>query len=161
MNQPRAGFLRRLAALFFDCVALEILGSLALLPLAGRLNVNPEEIADQLIRGEGWEAAVFLLIYSLVLLGLWGFYFTFFIGWSGQTPGKKLLGIRVVRTDGSPVDYATAFNRFIGYTISGGVFLIGFLWALFDRNGQTWHDKMARTMVIRNESTQLNSQDKR
>ena len=78
-------------------------------------------------------------------------YFTYF--WSaagkGQTLGSRALNIRVVKTDGSYLDYVGAFLRFIGFFISCIVFLIGVIWAAFDAQKQGWHDKIASTYVVR------------
>src|SRR4030066_2337058 len=41
------------------------------------------------------------------------FYFTFFTGWEGQTPGKKLMGLRVITMTGESVGYGRALLRFI------------------------------------------------
>ncbi|TNF50636.1 RDD family protein [bacterium] len=75
--------------------------------------------------------------------------FTVLIGDSGQTLGKKLLGVCVVQTDGLPVSYSRALGRTVGYYISSLFFGLGFLWALWDGNNQTWHDKLAGTLVVR------------
>jgi uncharacterized RDD family membrane protein YckC len=84
---------------------------------------------------------------SIVLIIL---YFTLLTGDAGQTLAKSLLGIRVVRTDGTNVSYGRAFARSLGYFLSifFGTFL-GFIWVLWDRKNQTWHDKIAGTVVIR------------
>ena len=78
-------------------------------------------------------------------------YFTYF--WSaaakGQTIGSKALNIRVVKTDGSFLDYTGAFLRFIGFVISAVALLLGFIWAAFDAHKQGWHDKIAGTYVVR------------
>jgi len=78
-------------------------------------------------------------------------YFTYF--WSaagkGQTLGSRALNIRVVKTDGSYLDYGGAFLRFIGFIISCAVFLIGVIWAAFDAHKQGWHDKIANTYVVK------------
>ena len=78
-------------------------------------------------------------------------YFTYF--WSaagkGQTLGSRALNIRVVKTDGSYLDYAGAFLRYIGFVISCVVFFIGVIWAAFDAQKQGWHDKIARTYVVK------------
>jgi uncharacterized RDD family membrane protein YckC len=78
-------------------------------------------------------------------------YFTYF--WSaagkGQTLGSRALNIRVVKTDGSYLDYPGAFLRYIGFVISGAVFLIGLIWAAFDAQKQGWHDKIAGTYVVK------------
>jgi uncharacterized RDD family membrane protein YckC len=78
-------------------------------------------------------------------------YLTYF--WSaagkGQTLGSRALNIRVVKTDGSYLDYGGAFLRYIGFVISCAVFFIGVIWAAFDAQKQGWHDKIASTYVVR------------
>jgi uncharacterized RDD family membrane protein YckC len=59
-----------------------------------------------------------------------------------------LMGIRVVKTDRSPIDTGTTILREIGYYISIAT-VIGLLWAMFDADNQTWHDKIAGTYVVR------------
>ena len=73
---------------------------------------------------------------------------------SGQTWGKKMVGIRVVLADGSPPGWGRAFMRqvvgvgieaVLMYAIIG---LVSYLWPLWDKNHQTWHDKIAGTYVV-------------
>jgi uncharacterized RDD family membrane protein YckC len=67
----------------------------------------------------------------------------------GATPGKKLLGIRVIKEDGRHAGFLTMlFREWIGKWISGLIASLGFLWILFDRDKQGWHDKFASTYVI-------------
>ena len=89
-------------------------------------------------------AGIFLAGFVLAFAFL---YFVFFCILAGQTPGKRLAGVRVVRTSGQPVTFGVALRRFIGYFISGILFL-GFLWVLLDARRQGWHDKIAGTYVI-------------
>jgi uncharacterized RDD family membrane protein YckC len=78
-------------------------------------------------------------------------YFTAFLAMMrGQTPGKRLLGIRVIRLDGKPLGWWIAFERFGGYAASFSVGLMGFFQILWDRNRQGLHDKACETVVIRN-----------
>ena len=65
---------------------------------------------------------------------------------SGQTPGKRVLGARVMRTDGTRLRLGNALRRQVGYWISG-IFCLGFLWILFDNRRQGFHDKLAGTIV--------------
>lgn len=67
----------------------------------------------------------------------------------GQTPGKFAVGIRVIKTDGAEISDVDALIRAIGYNVSAMLFGLGFIWAFFDKNNQSWHDKMARTYVVR------------
>lgn len=67
----------------------------------------------------------------------------------GQTPGKRIMNIRIVRVSGEPLDYAAVLVRYIGYYINTFVFGIGWLWALFNDKSQGWHDLLAGTYVVR------------
>ncbi len=151
MEGSKAGFFRRWVAFLIDIVILDLLGALITTPLQDRFGLNWERILETLSVGEEMSTpgVTFLWIYFAVSAILWGFYFTCFIGLCGQTPGKKLLRLRVVQDDGSAPDWTTAFQRFLGYLVSGSVFFLGFLWALFDKDNQTWHDKLSHTKVIR------------
>jgi uncharacterized RDD family membrane protein YckC len=75
-------------------------------------------------------------------------YYTLFLGRSGQTPGKKLFGIKVIRTDGDPVTHGQALVRTLGYYINMFTLQIGFLWVAFDPRKQGLHDKIAGTLEI-------------
>ena len=66
---------------------------------------------------------------------------------NGQTPGKLLMKIRVIKVDGSPISDSDAVLRYIG-TLINYVGFIGWLWALIDDHRQGWHDKLARTYVV-------------
>ncbi|MGI8803535.1 MAG: RDD family protein [Solirubrobacteraceae bacterium] len=70
-------------------------------------------------------------------------------GATGQTLGERALGIRVVdaNTDG-PIGYPRAFVRYIGKIVSAIPIFLGYLWMLWDREKQTWHDKMAGDVVV-------------
>ncbi|MFT9848393.1 RDD family protein [Aneurinibacillus sp. REN35] len=79
------------------------------------------------------------LLYYIVLTGLWG-----------QTLGKMVVGVRVVRTSGSIAGWgAIVLRETIGKIVSAIVLLLGYIWAGFDKRKQGWHDKMADTVVIK------------
>lgn len=67
----------------------------------------------------------------------------------GRTPGKRLLGLRIVGRDGGPVPLPRLLLRTACYGVSAAPAMLGFLWALFDARGQAFHDKIAETVVIR------------
>jgi len=80
-------------------------------------------------------------------------YYVAFTALYGATPGKMLLGIRVVKTDGRPVDWLTAFMReVVGKTLSALLLGLGYLWAFFHSKRQAWHDLIADTLVVHRES---------
>ncbi len=78
-------------------------------------------------------------------------YFVYFIGKRGQTIGKKALGIKVINTETQEAPgYLHAFLReTIGKAISTMFFSLGYLWMLWDSQKQTWHDKIANTIVVK------------
>ena len=83
-------------------------------------------------------------------VGWWTMYFAILMPWmKGATPGKKLMGIRVVRLDGQPVTWWHAFERAGGYAAGLATGLLGFAQILWDPNRQAIHDRVAGTVVVR------------
>ena len=66
-------------------------------------------------------------------------------GWS---PGKKYVGLRIVREDGLPPGLTYGLVRTAGAFVSRNIFLLGYLWAKWDRKSQTLHDKLSGTYVV-------------
>lgn len=81
-------------------------------------------------------------------------YFTSFITWRGTTLGGMVLGLRVVRIDGRPIDRTVALVRAIAAILSGLCIGIGWFWACWDERRQTWHDRLAGTVVVRDDHIQ-------
>ncbi len=77
------------------------------------------------------------------------YYLISWVKFDGATIGKKLAGIKIVRVDGSPITVGTAIMRIIGYGISALVIGLGYLWVIWDKNKQGWHDKIAKTYVVK------------
>ena len=69
--------------------------------------------------------------------------------WNGRTPGRRLLGIRLVDRTGLAPTPGRAITRAALAVVSFVPFLAGFWLALFDRRGQTLHDKLTQTFVVR------------
>jgi len=92
------------------------------------------QLIDQLGLAFGWAS-----VYFAVLLP-W---------WKGQTVGKRLLGVRVLRLDGEPISWWLAFERTGGYAAGFATGLLGFAQVYWDPNRQGIHDKIAGTVVIR------------
>jgi uncharacterized RDD family membrane protein YckC len=70
-------------------------------------------------------------------------------GPSGQTLGKRALGIRVMDFEtGGPLGFARAAVRHLGRGVSGIVLGIGYLSMLWDRERRTWHDKLSDSVVV-------------
>ncbi|MGD0274705.1 MAG: RDD family protein [Syntrophales bacterium] len=142
-------FWRRLLAMMVDGVILTLIISTLFItgiivfgigvafPLSGDL---PEWSSGLFIK--------FLVLFWITASIIKMIYFVYFIGTTGQTPGKMFMGLRVVQQNGDPMTFGLAFLRWVGYIISGLCFYLGFLWILFDYRKQGWHDKIAGTVVI-------------
>lgn len=87
------------------------------------------------------------------LIGV-GYQWFFLTRNNGQTPGKMLMKIRVIKVDGSQITEVDAALRYVGYLINSAVVMLGWLWAFWDPNQQGWHDKLARTYVVQAEDSE-------
>lgn len=121
---PRAGFWMRFGAAFIDGLLISIV-------------TVPFTFIDP---------AVYYVVNILVAVC----YYTVLEGGpTGQTVGKRALGIRVIDlARGGPIGYGRGFIRYIGRYASTIVFLLGYFWMLWDKEKQTWHDKLAGSVVV-------------
>lgn len=91
-----------------------------------------------------------LLISVLIAVAIQFSYFGYFWSKKGKTIGMGMMNIRVLTNEGENMSFVMAgFRGTVGYSISGMVFYLGFLWMLFDDNKQTWHDLMFGTQVVK------------
>lgn len=90
-------------------------------------------IIDDLGLGFGWAALYFS---------------AFTARWNGKTPGKRLMNIRVLQLDGTPLSMWDSFGRFGGYAAGTATGLLGFLQVYWDPNRQAIQDKISATVVI-------------
>lgn len=85
--------------------------------------------------------ALFLLWLSIYHVAFWAL--------RGTTIGGIVCGLKVVRLDDRPVDWIVAVVRCLGAFLSFIVIGIGFVWVAFDKEKQSWHDKIAGTVIVR------------
>jgi uncharacterized RDD family membrane protein YckC len=141
----KAGFWLRGVAFLVDVILVALLGTggAILVDLAvqtgGMISSAPEA-------GLEWldTTATSLLAVLMALC-----YFTLFVGLRGQTPGKMLLGLKIIRTTGEEVGYGRALVRWIGQCLGLLPLGLGFLLVAFSRRKQALHDKIAGTDVVR------------
>jgi uncharacterized RDD family membrane protein YckC len=89
-----------------------------------------------------------MVVYLFVVL-IQFLYYGYFWSRSGQSPGKRLLQARVESSSGGSISFIRAGLRgTLGYWLSGLLFGLGFIWAIFDANNETWHDKIFGTRVV-------------
>ncbi len=160
-RQVRAGFWRRTAATLVDALFLAAVYaavSLGLLVATGILAA----VRAQVPAVYGDPAALFQVVGSalsphLALLAI--AQLVFFVAailyqplchalW-GKTLGKKVLGLRLVTSDGGRVGPGRALARYLALMLSLAPFGLGCLWIAWDPGKQGWHDRLAGTAVIK------------
>jgi uncharacterized RDD family membrane protein YckC len=136
------GFGERLIAYIIDAVIVSVV--VGVVAAIGATAIGLGAAGDS---GLAIATGAFVLAVAIVVsIG----YFPWFWVRSGQTPGLRTMGLRVVRdVDGGPVDWLHAFLRLFGYWISATVFYLGFIWILIDQRKRGWSDLIAGTVVIR------------
>ena len=92
--------------------------------------------------------ATVVLVLSVTFLEF--LYFGFLWSTLGKTIGMSIFDIMVVRSTGDRIGFFRAGLRgTVGYWISGLIFGLGYIWALFDSDRQAWHDKIFDTVVVK------------
>jgi len=74
-------------------------------------------------------------------------YFGLFTIFGGTTPGMMMRGLQVASFSGESPSARQYLLRFTGYMLSAGTLFLGFLWALWDEDTLTWHDRLSRTYL--------------
>lgn len=115
---------------------------------ANSLEMDPTTNQVTTTGGSGIGMIIYLLGFVVAIgLGLWLKYQE---GTTGQTVGKKVLGIKTVKEEtGEYIGFGMAFVRYLCHIIDGLPCYIGFLWPLWDAKRQTFADKIVGTVVVR------------
>ena len=124
------------------CAAALVAVSVAVLLLGGSLSL----VSD---RGASWGAAVLFLAQFVIL---WGYYVLFEGFMDGQTPGKRLHQLRVVRDGGYSVTFGVSAVRNLVRMIDmqpGVFYLVGMTSLFFTKRGRRLGDLVAGTIVVR------------
>ena len=135
-----AGFVSRLAAFVLDLLTLAIGSSAAVWV------VNATETLLVPFETLGVRDAVYRALAAA--FPLWLAYFAGLWWLTGQTLGKRVLGLRLVSRDGGRVPLARAIARCGGYVLSALPLYLGFVWVLFDPDRCAWHDRLTGTRVV-------------
>ncbi len=95
-------------------------------------------------------SALTILLLLLIFFTQWVYFFLFEWRWNGQTPGKRLLHLRVIKMDGAPVSWVDVLLRNLARPIDafGPMGLLGLLLIFVTPRAQRLGDMMARTLVI-------------
>ncbi len=171
-----ATFLQRLAAYAIDKVLFSLPLFILALVLLFSLLVGVEVVETEVVEtgndvlvivgrdsSEAWGIGGLREVMIAVSLGSLAVFAAYVIWWllalrRGQTPGKQLVGIRVIKSNGELSGWGYTFLRelvikgLVGGFLSGmsaGIYwVVDHLWPLFDSDRQALHDKMVDTLVV-------------
>ncbi len=129
---PRASFGKRLLAIILDGVLLSIVNFIVGFIFGAALGESGGALASVL-------SIVIAIAYFGILEG----------GETGQTLGKRALGIRVIDFNaGGPIGVGRAIIRYLARILSTIPLFLGYFWMLWDDQSQTWHDKLSTAVVV-------------
>ena len=132
-----ASFGRRLLAILVDGIFLNLITIPLVIAFYGVESLTSTESSG----GLGQFFITWLLPAAITI----GFWLTL-----AATPGKLLAGIRVVHAEtGERLTFSQAVIRYLGYIVSFVPLLVGYFWMLKHPRKQTWHDLLAKSVVIR------------
>jgi uncharacterized RDD family membrane protein YckC len=135
-----AGFGSRTVAYLVDAIPLSFVGGAFPYLVINTNYASTTNAGQQVTSGAGGSVLV-SLIYFVVFWSEFG---------GGRTLGMRLLGLKVVREqDMTQLGVATALVRWVGLWVSFALCFVGVIWVAFDSRHQGWHDKLARTLVVR------------
>ena len=148
-----AGIGSRSAAAAVD-VLIQAFGVIVLAALLVGLGLGLQGLRVVRQSGDGADTLTVILVAVFVVglfVVLWGYYLVFEIAWSGQTPGKRLLGIRAIRENGYPLRPGDAMVRNLVRIVDGPPFmyLVGILVMLLNSRSKRFGDFAAGTVVVR------------
>lgn len=128
---------------------------------ARALAMTVDTLVQYVVLGLGFVAFTYLLsdaseiapaVWIVGVFAIHWFYFVAFeLAWSGQTPGKRLVGIRVVRAGGYPVTWVSVLARNLVRVIDAlpGVYGVGLIAVFCEPERRRLGDLVARTLVVR------------
>ena len=140
------GFWIRFVARIIDSVILGIVFSIVSIPLGALLGISVTSIGDPTRQTTALMGLVGL--YLVLSIGLNFAYEVYFVSTRGGTPGKLVLGLKIVHPDGSMLTAGQATGRFFAYLLNSFTFFIGFIIAGFDDQKRALHDRICNTRVI-------------
>lgn len=146
-----AGFWSRFGAVLLDTLILSPFGILARIVLTnGKKEIRVCSFNANLyckVPTSSTRSLYWLIVLAGFVAAI--LYYGLMEGRTGQTIGKRALGIKVLDTStGTPIGVGRAIGRHFAKILSAIPCLLGYLWMLWDPNKQTWHDKIVRSYVV-------------
>ncbi len=112
------------------------------------LGLTPSELYDKY---KSWAVAVSLL---LIFIINYGYFIIFEMTMNGKTPGKKIFGLRTIRTNGQPIAFKHSVIRNL-FRVIVDVYGVGVILIFFTNNHKRLGDYLASTMVVAEEKREV------
>jgi uncharacterized RDD family membrane protein YckC len=130
-----AGFIPRVIAYIIDSIFISLIALIIGMSIGIAMDLDNMAIFEVSYTASG-------IVTLFYLIPFWAM--------MGGTPGKILLGMRIVSSNGSVngIGWGRAILRLLGYFVSTLPCYLGFFWIIFDSNNESWHDKISRTYVV-------------
>jgi uncharacterized RDD family membrane protein YckC len=95
-----------------------------------------------------WVYAIFGIIAAIFY---WGYYIFFEMLWNGQSPGKRWVGLRVIRSDGTPITLSESLIRNLARLVDflPAAYGVGIVTMFIDKQSRRLGDLAAGTLVVR------------
>lgn len=148
-----AGFWIRVLGYLIDAIVLGVIGAILQMSLFRSMIAMP-----RIQTGVPPDPAVFASMFGmmglvyLLQLAIAGCYEAFFLANLAATPGKLVIGVKVLRPDGSRVSLGRAFGRYFAKILSFLIFFIGVIIVGFDSQKRGLHDMICDTRVVKSRS---------
>lgn len=86
---------------------------------------------------------------QIMLFVVFTAYFVWMNGMYGATVGKMVMKLKITKENGAKISYSDALVREITSYLSFVVLFLGYLNVIWDKKKQGWHDKIAKTLVVK------------
>lgn len=133
-----AGFWRRFWASLLDALLIWVITGPILVAVYGW-----EYFSSEALIAGPTDFLVAWVLPSIAVILFWIY--------KAATPGKMAIGAKIIAVDGGPATTAQLIGRYFAYIPSTLPLFLGFIWVAFDARKQGWHDKLAGTLVVRQE----------
>lgn len=134
-----AGFWIRFGAYLIDAIIVGVASNIVVMPVSfAMIRSSDNPMANLGLQG------ILMLFQIALACG----YFGYFLSTKGATPGKLLLGLKVIRSDGSGITFGRGVARYLAQIVSGIILAIGYIIAAFDAERRALHDHLCDTRVV-------------
>jgi len=141
-TKPFAGFWIRLVARMIDNTITSVAGYIFQIPMFVVLARSGQTGPDV-----GWLVGT-LAFAAILSIATAAYYEAWFLTKKGATPGKMILGLKVIRARGGTIGWGLGLGRYFAHMLSGLTLYIGYMMAGWDEEKRALHDRICDTRVV-------------